>query len=50
MLALRYSRVVKAEIERVLCLGGIGVDVIEATRRKLRINMAVEELLQIGME
>ena len=50
MLALSYSGTIEPKVQRVLTFGGIAVDIVQATRRKLHIDMAIKELLQIAME
>ena len=50
MLALSYSGTIEPKVQRVLTLRGIAVDIVQATRRKLHIDMAIKELFQIAME
>ena len=50
MLALSYSGTIEPKAQRVLTLGGIALDIVQATRRKLHIDIAIKELFQIGMK
>ena len=50
MIALSYSGTIEPKVQRVLTLRGITVDIVQATRRKLHIDMAIKELFQIAME